>query len=288
MAENEVIEGSKVLVRIGDRGSHVTEIQKALKKAGFWTYPKITNYYGDVTDDAVRRFEKANNLPIDGRVDEAVAELLGEFGLNLQEDVDPLKKWKDVTIKGSVFPDAPISNRVRVRLNSEMINEYLPALHESMGNEPLGFRLLVTIMAYKEGFRKGTRSYRYNNPGNIGNTDSGANKSRSSLPSGILLQKEYIKQIVSGKHSAYPMEKRKLIKPYYSPEIAKHQKLYGMSPWVPGYDFIFTGQLDQFVKIYSTGARGGNGYLSMIISYFADNGIEITAQSKLQDIIKIN
>ena len=278
-------EKNDVLVRIGDRGPHVMEIQKALKKAGFWDYPKITNYYGDVTDSNVRRFEKANNLPVDGRVDEAVAELLGEFGLDL--DKDPLEKWKNVTIKGSVYPDAPISNRVRVRLNSEMVHEYLPALHNVMGDEPLGFRLLVTIMAYKEGFRKGTRSYRYNNPGNIGNTDSGANASRPSLEAGILLQKGYIEKIVNGKHSAYPMGQRKRIKPYYSPEIARHQKLYGMSPWVPGYDFIFKGQIDQFVKIYSTGARGGNGYINMIISFFADNGIPITPQSKIQDIIKI-
>lgn len=283
-----VKEKNDVLVRIGDRGHHVMEIQKALKKAGFWNYPKFTEYYGDVTDSNVRRFEEANNLPIDGRVDEVVAELLAEFGLNLDTDIDPLKKWDGVTIKGSVFPDAPISNRVRVRLNSEMVNEYLPTLHEVMGNEPLGFRLLVTIMAYKEGFRKGTRSYRYNNPGNIGNTDSGANKSRPSLGAGILLQKDYVNKIVSGNHSAYPLGGRKLIKPYYSPEIAKHQKLYGMSPYVPGYDFIFTGQLDQFLKIYSTGSRGSNSYLSMIISFFADRGIEITPQSTIQDIIKIN
>lgn len=280
-------EKNDVLVRIGDRGPHVMEIQKALKKAGFWDYPKFTENFGDVTDSNVRRFEKANNLPVDGRVDESVAELLAEFGLDLDKDVDPLKKWDGVIIKGSVFPDAPISNRVSVRLNSEMVNEYLPALHDVMGNEPLGFRLLVTVMAYKEGFRKGTRSYRYNNPGNIGNTDSGANASRPSLGSGILLQKDYIEKIISGKHSAYPMGKRKLIKPYYSPEIAKNQKLYGMSPYVPGYDFIFTGQIDQFVKIYSTGARAGNGYVNMIISYFANNGITIGPESKIQDIIKI-
>jgi hypothetical protein len=56
---------------------------------------------------------------------------------------------------------------------------------------------------------------------------------------------------------------------------------------VPGYDFTFTGQLDQFVKIYSTGARAGNGYLSMIISFFNQNGISIGPDSKIQDIIKI-
>ena len=61
-----------------------------------------------------------------------------------------------------------------------------------------------------------------------------------------------------------------------------------MSPYLPGYEFIYTGQLDQFVKIYATGARGGNGYVSLIISYFKKNGITITPQSKIQDIIKLN
>jgi peptidoglycan hydrolase-like protein with peptidoglycan-binding domain len=274
-----------VMVRIGDRGPHVMEIQKALKKAGFWDHPTFTEYYGDVTDRNVRKFEKANNLPVDGRVDESVADLLG---IDIEPVKDPERRWDGVTIQGSVFPDAPISNRVSVRLNKEMVDEYLPALHEAMGDAPRGFRLLCTVMAYKEGFRKGTRSYNTNNPGNIGNTDSGANKSNTSLVNGVLLQKKYIQQIVDGNHTAYPMNKRKLIKPYYSPEIAKHQKLYGMSPYVPGYDFVFTGQIDQFVKIYSTGARGGNGYLSMIISFFMDNGIVLTPESKLQDIIKIN
>lgn len=281
-------EKNDVVVRIGDRGPHVMEIQKALKKAGFWDYPKFTEYYGDVTDSNVRRFEKANNLPVDGRVDDTVIELLAEFGLDLDKDVDPLKKWDGVTIKGSVFPDAPISNRVSVRLNPEMINEYLPALHDVMAGTPRGFGLLLTVMAYKEGFRKGTRSYKTNNPGNIGNTDSGANKTNRSLKDGILLQKNYVESIVNGTHRAFPMGKRKLIAPYYSPEIAKHQKLYGMSPYVPGYDFIFTGQLDQFVKIYATGARGGNSYLSMIISFFVKNGIALTPESKIQDIIKIS
>ena len=81
----------------------------------------------------------------------------------------------------------------------------------------------------------------------------------------ILLQKNYILDIVGGKHRAYPMNKSKVIKPYYSPEIAKHAKSYGMSPYVPGYEFTFTGQLDQFVKIYSTKYSSGS------LSFIRDN-----------------
>lgn len=280
-----------MLIQKGAKGPHVTKIQKALDAAGFWTYGKFTESFGSVTEDAIERFQSAKGLTIDGEVG---AKTLKALGITIDEnvdlpapDVDEETKYRDVIIKGSNFPDKPIKDNLIVKLTSEMTEEYLPALEVAMGDQPLGFKLLCTIMAQKEGFYKGTRSYKTNNPGNIGNTDSGANKKNNTLVDGILLQKNYILDIVEGRHKAYPMNKSKVIKPYYSPEIAKHAKSYGMSPYVPGYEFTFTGQLDQFVKIYSTGARGGNGYLSMIVSYFKMNGIDITSESKLQDIINI-
>jgi hypothetical protein len=281
-----------MLIQKGAKGPHVTKIQKALDAAGFWTYGKFTEIYGPVTEEAVEKFQEAKGLTIDGEVG---AKTLAALGITINESVDlpdadtsEETKYKNVTIKGSNFPDKPIKENLKVNLSKEMLNEYLPALEKAMGNEPKGFKLLVTIMAHKEGFFNGSRSYRTNNPGNIGNTDSGANKKNTTLIDGILLQKNYISKIAEGKNSSYPLGKKKIIKPYYSPEIAKNAKSYGMSPYVPGYEFVFTGQLDQFVKIYSTGARSGNGYLSMIISYFNQNGIKISAESKIQDIIKIN
>jgi len=197
-------------------------------------------------------------------------------------------KYKNVIIEGSTFPGAPYKSDVNISLTSEIRNEYIPAMEMTLPNEPRGLKLLLVIMAHKEGFYKGTRSYKNNNPGNIGNTDSGANKKLPSLTDGILLQKQYVEKVASGKHPAYPMGKPVKIKPYYSAEIAKNQKTYGMSPYLPGYNFVFIGQLDQYVKIYSTGARGGNSYINMIVSYFKKNGINITPESKIQDIIKIN
>jgi len=195
-------------------------------------------------------------------------------------------KYKNVTIKGSVFPDDPINDEKKISFSKEMINEYIPAI-EKMGLTK-GMKLLCIIMAHKEGYYKGTRSYRTNNPGNIGNTDSGANNQIKNLQSGIQLQVNYINRIVNGQHPAYPLNKKVTIKPFYSKEIANNPKTYaGMSPYVAGYEFKFTGQLDQFVKIYSTGARQGNGYLSMIISFFKNHGIELTPQSTLQEIIKL-
>jgi hypothetical protein len=42
-----------------------------------------------------------------------------------------------------------------------------------------------------------------------------------------------------------------------------------------------------FTQAGATAARAGNGYLSMIISYFNQNGIIIGPDSKIQDIIKL-
>lgn len=148
-------------------------------------------------------------------------------------------------------------------------------------------KLLLVIMANKEGFKKGTRSYRTKNPGNIGNTDSGTNKPFPTLTDGIKAQVKYIEKILSGNHKAFSIGKEVHIRPFFSKEIHDNQKNYGMSGYLPGYRFIFTGQLDQFVKIYSTGARAGNSYINMIISFFGNHGIKISPETTLQEIVNI-
>ena len=277
-----------MVIKKGDYGPHVIQIQKGLKDAGFWpAYVPYSKNFGPTTDSYLRKYQKAKGLVVDGKAGKETFKLLN---INVQHaptsEYD--EKYKGVTISGSHFPDKPVKNNVRIRLNKEMLEEYIPTRDAILSNEPKGLQLLVTIMAYKEGFRSGTRSYRTNNPGNIGNTDSGLNKKIDTLQDGILAQKNYIMKVAQGRHRAYPVGKRKIISPYFSPEIAKHSKLYGMSPYLPGYNFIFTGQLDQFVKIYATGARAGNSYLSIIITYFKKNGIVITPQTTIQEIININ
>ncbi len=140
----------------------------------------------------------------------------------------------------------------------------------------------------KEGYRPGTRSYRHRNPGNVGNTDSGANKTLPSLEKGITYLMEYINRVANGEQRAYKFGP-KTIKPYFSKEMDRNRKTYKKSPYLPGYKFDYTGQIDQYVKIYATGSRAGNSYISLILSYFKKHlGIYLTPQSKIQDIIKIN
>lgn len=195
------------------------------------------------------------------------------------------EKYKGVTIQGSHFPDKPISNNVKISFNEEILKEYIPTIEKM--NISKGLKLLLIVMTDHEGFKKGTRSYRTKNPGNIGNTDSGKNQSLPTLTDGIQLQINYFTRIIEGNSKTYPMNKLVTIKPFYSEEIAKNQKTYQMSPYVPGYKFIFTGQLDQFIKIYSTGARAGNSYLSEILSFFKNHGIIVTPETTLNEINRI-
>lgn len=269
-----------MLLKKGSKGEDVKKIQ---------AYLKITadGDFGEGTEKAVKAWQAKNGLVADGIVgDKTFAKMNG--GATVKPAANPAEQYKDKTIEGSTFPGKPYVDSVAIKLNAEIVNQYLPELHRVLPGASKGLQLLLTIMAFKEGFTKGSRSYRTNNPGNIGNTDSGANQTLKTLGDGILRQKDYLEKIVSGAHKAFPMNKQVVIKPYYSEEIAKNAKTYGMSPWLPGYKFVFTGQLDQFVKIYSTGARGGNSYINMIVSYFNSNGIKISPSSKIQDIIVMN
>lgn len=196
-----------------------------------------------------------------------------------------IKSYKDVIISGATFPDDPY-RLIPVHLNSTMTGEYLPALKLALPDAPKGLQLLVTAMAYMEGFYHGSRSYRNNNPGNIGSMDNGVSVHLPDLATGIQKQESFIKGIVAGKSHHYPLNQQIEISTLHSIEIANNPGKYGnISPDPPTYHFIFTGQIDQFTKIYSTGARSTNVYINTIVSYFNQNGLTITPESKLQDII---
>lgn len=273
--------------------SDVIQVQTLLKNKGVSV--DVDGAFGPKTRQAIINFQKGalGFRSADGKVDVGgkTWQGLNDPSVKYTEPKDDTPtddfntKWKDVTIQGSVYPDAKIYTTKKIKFNTEITNEYIPAMEKALAGSPKGLKLLCTIMAFHEGFKKGSRSYRTNNPGNIGNTDAGSNVELKTLEDGILRQRDYINRIIAGKNSAYPMGKTKIIKPYYSPEIARNPQ-YGLPAYLPGYEFTFTGQLDQFVKIYATGARAGNGYLSTILSYLIANGMNVNAQSKIQDIVK--
>lgn len=197
-------------------------------------------------------------------------------------------RYKDMIINGSVFSGERINDEVKISFNEEILKEYIPVLDKVVPKEQIGLKALMIIMTNKEGFNKKTKSYKTNNPGNIGNTDSGSTKGFKTLQEGVEAQMNYVLKVAWGKHKAYPVGMDVFLKPYYSKEIADNPKTYAnKSPYLPGYRFRYIGQLDQFVKIYSTGARNGNSYLSMIISYFKNLGIHVTPETTLRQITEI-
>lgn len=199
--------------------------------------------------------------------------------------VNPKEKYKDIYLPDATFPDDPY-RKVSVRLNATVSGVYIPALDRALPNAPKGLKTLLIAMTHQEGFYPKSRSFRTNNPGNVGNTDSGANKGFPTLEDGIRHQAQHLQDIAAGKKKNYPLGKVVDIKPFFSKEIANNPQ-YGLPPYLPGYKFTYTGQLNQFLKIYSTGARVTNSYINVVTSYFAQNGLTITPESKLQDIIQM-
>lgn len=202
------------------------------------------------------------------------------------------EKYKGVTIEGSIFPDSPVRDNQKISFSDEILKTYIPEWQRV--DAPLGVKLLCLIIADHEGFwgksakhKQATRSFRTNNPGNIGNVDDGSNVSFSTLKEGIEAQVKYFYRIINGTSKAYPLNKLRVIKPYFSQEIADNYATYKKSPYLPGYKFIFTGRLDQFIKIYSTGARSGNEYLSEIVSFYKNHGIRIDGSTTLQGLANI-
>jgi len=54
------------MISPGAQGPEVKELQTHLKTLGYYTYSKITGYYGPVTKDAVQKFQSDNDLKTDG------------------------------------------------------------------------------------------------------------------------------------------------------------------------------------------------------------------------------
>ena len=190
---------------------------------------------------------------------------------------------KDRIIHGADADSAPPRNDLKIIFSKEIMEKYIPAWKKI--NAPQGLKYLALIMAQMEGFTSTSRSFRTNNPGNIGNTDNGGNSTFPTLISGIDAQIKYLMRVAMGKNKNYPLGKEVFLKPYFSPEIARNQKKYKLDPYCDGFTFVYTGELRQFIKIYSTGARQKNTYLSVIISYYKNLGITITERTMLSELM---
>jgi peptidoglycan hydrolase-like protein with peptidoglycan-binding domain len=55
-----------LVLQQGDRGADVSYLQTLLRDAGYFNANDITGYYGSITEDAVRQFQRDNSLSVDG------------------------------------------------------------------------------------------------------------------------------------------------------------------------------------------------------------------------------
>ncbi|GEM_PF-4213123 len=162
----------------------------------------------------------------------------------------------------STPPDPNSALGSKINLSSEMINEYIKE-RDKISNLSTGVKYLITAQTAVEGFYKGTKSYRTNNPGNIGNKDDGSTKTYPTLGEGIKAQQNIITNIATNNAKSYVNG--------------------GKSKCALG-DETYNGYLYQYLRIYSTGARNSNAYLNAIIGYFRDNGKTITAKTTIAEI----
>jgi hypothetical protein len=167
----------------------------------------------------------------------------------------------------------------KVSLGSYIKSEYIPTLEKALPTGRKGIKLLMIAQSNMEGFYPKSLSYKSNNPGNIGNTDNGGRaKPFASLEAGILAQYNFTVNVATNKGKNYKLGARKKAPSIYDKDS---KQTY------PGIDFVYNGSLNQYLQIYSTGARKYDTYLKLVIGVFAQNGITITGDTTLQEIYDI-
>lgn len=73
------------LLQKGDEGQAVKILQERLRIAGYY-YGKSTGIFGPITEEAVKRFQQAYNLRVDGVVGPATSRRLPPVGVGYGDD----------------------------------------------------------------------------------------------------------------------------------------------------------------------------------------------------------
>ncbi|MBD5560020.1 MAG: hypothetical protein HDQ87_06640 [Clostridia bacterium] len=53
-------------LKLGDRGDAVSDLQRRLKELEYYDYSQITGYFGPVTEESVKKFERTHSMELDG------------------------------------------------------------------------------------------------------------------------------------------------------------------------------------------------------------------------------
>ncbi|HKL79421.1 MAG TPA: peptidoglycan-binding domain-containing protein [Mobilitalea sp.] len=78
MAFTPINASAASLLRKGSRGYEVKQVQMTLQELGYFTYPKATGYFGNITLNAVRKFQRDNGIKQDGLVGRLTKSALSE------------------------------------------------------------------------------------------------------------------------------------------------------------------------------------------------------------------
>jgi peptidoglycan DL-endopeptidase LytE len=85
-----------VTLKIGSRGTEVSKLQQNLKQLGYFTYSEITGYFGTITQDAVRQFQKQYQLPVTGIADSTTIS-------KIDEAIKKKEKSNSSDAKGTIY-----------------------------------------------------------------------------------------------------------------------------------------------------------------------------------------
>lgn len=66
MALTPINASAATLLKKGSRGTEVKMVQTSLRELGYFTYPRVTGYYGSVTEKAVKQFQRDYGIRSDG------------------------------------------------------------------------------------------------------------------------------------------------------------------------------------------------------------------------------
>lgn len=140
-----------VLSKIGSSGEEVTKIQQALKDRGYFN-ADVTGYFGSITENAVKNFQRDNGLDVDGIVGPKTLRALGitqgtippatESNINLLARIISAEARGEPYI-GQVAVGAVVLNRVNHPSFPDTISEviYQPgafsAVDDGQFNQPV-------------------------------------------------------------------------------------------------------------------------------------------------------
>lgn len=88
----------------GAQGNDILNLQNALKKLGYFTYNTATGYYGDVTTEAVKKYQLNKGIEVTGSLtNEMLSQIINEAGINtanIKGSVDWFSQVQNIFYRG--------------------------------------------------------------------------------------------------------------------------------------------------------------------------------------------